>query len=387
MIVIAPSLAGAETLNRTSCVDQGSILGLGLHASDEIDPITKLVKLRDSALLTRDPATFCMVGFLRARREQHPDTWRDLDTSPGIPSKKSLIQGFNDVISAVGISASGFSYRVFLETIKRIGPGDAIEIKASNNLLDAVYSYTSRSQFTLSSVIFSNFGDEEAAVLCFPGRIEKVSSLHKLFTWAGESKTPVVIVATGFGEEVRKTVEHNIMLGKLRGALLVPNERDELSHFVLDDLSRLTGSTQAIELPREFSIESCGTANNFSFGHGLVSLGCDPDRISLLRDEIDSTLAELPPHARVLAERRKSMVVGGKLTVTIPASSAVGVSHSSDEISSLLSLWSAFIKEKHFLMPDSLRSLPVNTFIKALQYVDDTDTTVKSIGVYLKRDS
>ena len=384
MIVVAPSLADAETINRTSCAEQGSILGLGLHEADEIDPIAKLIKLRDSDLLARDPATFCMVGFLRARREILPDTWRDLGSSHGTPSKKSLIRGFNDVISAVGVSSSGFSYRVFLETIKRVGPGDAIEIKASDRLLEAKFSYTSRSQVALSSVVFSNFGDEEAAVLCFPGRIEKVSRLHKLFTWAGESKTPIVIVATGFGEEVRRTMEHNITLGKLRGALLVPSESDELSHFALDDMSRLTGSTQLTELPREFSVESCGTASSFSFGHGLISLECDPDQISLLRDEINSTLAELPPQARALAERRKSIVGGGKLTVTIPATSAVGVSHSSDEISSLLSLWSAFIKEKHFLMPDGLRSLPANTFTKALQYVDDTDATVKSIGLYLK---
>jgi len=387
MIVHAPSLVNAEAINRKSGVGSGSVLGLGLHTSGEIDPISKLVKLRDSSLLAKDPATFCMVGFLRAQRELSPDTWRDLDMSPGISSKKMMIRGFNDVLSAVGVSSSGFSYRVFVETIKRVGPGDAIEIKTSSNILDAAFSYTSRSQIALSSVIFSNFGEEEAAVLCFPGRIEKVSSLHKLFTWAGESKTPVVIAATGFGEEVRRTVEHNIMLGKLQGALLVPNESDDLSHFALDDLASLTGSTQATELPREFSIESCGSATHFSFGHGMISLGCDPDRINHLRDEINSTLSELPPHARALAERRRSMAVGGKLTVTIPASSAVGVSHSSDEISSILSLWSAFIKERHFLMPCGLRSLPINTFTKALQYVDDTDTTVKSIGIYLKRDS
>jgi hypothetical protein len=389
-MILNPDISAAKKANSKIEKITGSILGLGMHqATGVVDPLKKLVRLKDNELLAKDPATFCIVNFLRKtkshlKKKDWVDFLENCKTQQAkITEKRGLLNGFNSVLSASQIGPHSYSYKTFEEIIQRVGLGDAIELKLADKILETKYSYRKNSLLPFNWICKSGLSFENAAIFCFNGKIEKLSSLHKVLTWAGESKTPIIIAVHGVSDEIRKTLEHNFTLKKLSGALIVPNEQDELHYFSIEDLARLTQTTVIDELLSDFPIEICGIAKQVTVTNG-VSLEVSNDLIKEFHNSINETLNDLSPQARAIAERRKAMITGGKILVEIPTSSIVNTSHAIDEISSILSLWSVCLKEQHVLMSCGLQSLPVNTLRKAIMYIENTDSMIDNIGLYLE---
>jgi hypothetical protein len=385
-IIEAPQKKAAFEINEPKSRPKQSLLGLGLHTSDsdEADPISKVVRLKDHELLAKSPATFCLVNLVRESKAKLNDEWLS-SARPGISEKALLLRGFNSVLTSSGISTTNLAYKSFVEAVKRTGPGDAINIEIDPDGISTKYVYSSSSRLALTPVVMSSRQIENAVVLCFPGAITKLSSLHKVFTWCGENEAPVVIAAESFSDDIVKTFEHNAKIGKLKGALLVPNQKDDVSHFSVSDFADLSGAVGWwSEPPNHFLVESCGSIKKCKIG-ALLEVDCEKEDSARLQKKIDSTLKDLSPEARAIAERRKQMVGGGgRLDIKVPGMSVPGLSHHIDELSTILSLWSAFIREKHVMCPDGLHSYPYDTMKRALQYVSETDDMIKGIGLYIK---
>lgn len=391
-IDLYPDIQAARQANGPADVAEGSIFGMGLHTKSlHADPLTKLVKLRDNELLHTRPAELCLAAYCR----KEWDNWvsecasEAFQPRPGVPSKALLVEGFNRVLEACGISAVGASYRCFSEVLRRIGPGDAINLKLVGGITEPVFEYNSAARLALEPLTAYNSASQyvNPAVLCFDGHIEKVASLHKVLTWAAESKTPLLIVASGFGGDVIKTVSANTSAGKFSVLLLRPRHQEETSHFAISDLASASAAHIADQLPDSFPVESCGELKLAKITPDWLIADCDATLLDQLGRRIDADMADLTPAARVIALKRRNAVIGGRLDVNIPDFQIPGASHTADELSVILSLWSVFVKEKHIIAPDGLHSLPLNTFTKAVCYISETSKTLDGIGLYIKKTS
>ena len=386
MVTIAPDVKAAQVANGPMDVSDGSIFGMGLHAKNvDADPIAKLIKLRDNELLHNRPAELCLVTYCRQNWEDWVRNWSPNELTAGIPNQELLIAGFNRVLAACGVSAVGTAYHCFSEIIRRVGPGDNISIKPSTGVTEPTFGYYRASRLALQPVTAPPQTCEKPAVLCFEGQIEKVASLHKVFTWAAESKTPLIVAAFGFGQDVVKTVAANTAAGKFSVLLLEPDQKDDIGHFAISDLAAVSAAQLPDHLPDSFSIESCGSLQSAMVSNGRLLADCDAALLVALGKRIDAGLSELPPAARAIAMRRRNSAVGGRLDIHVPDLGVPGASHVLDELSVILSLWSTFIKEKHIMAPDGLHSVPFHTFVKAARYVDETIKMLNTIGLYVKK--
>ena len=386
-VIVAPDIRNGSAANDRPDLTRGSLFGRGLHDSNDPDPIKKLVKLRDAELLHERPAEFCLAAYCRSGCGEWTKSWSPDEARAGVTDQKLLMAGFNRVLSSCGISATGIAYLTFEEILRRVGVGDSINLRTSPGIIEPVFSYSKMSRLALQPVTPPVGSCSEPAVLCFGGHIEKLSRLHRLLTWSAESKTPLIVAATGYGQEVLRTVAANTAAGKFSVVLLQPDLSEDIGHFAINDLARLSGTCVVEELPESFQIEMCGGLNEARPIGGWTAVDCDSDMMESLRIELDAQIADLPPDARVVAARRRSMVIGGRMTVTVPDLGVPGVSHPVDELSVMLSLWSAFIKEKHVKADDGLHSLPFDTLVRSARYVRDTAAMLDGIGLYIERAS
>lgn len=349
--------------------------------------INGIVSLQEHELLKKDPAAYSIVQFIKDGRTELLDEVIE-ERAASIPVKDKLIATFNAIISSCGIGSNSESYGIFKRIVAESGAGVSIELDERAGLVQPVLKLSNEVvlSFDLSQRLPWRQADN-VAVLCFNGHVDKVRRLHKVFTWAGESSQPILVAATSFSQEVIQTVEHNNAVGKLKVLLCKADLQKEAQVFSIADLGGISSSVDYQELPEEFSPNGLGNLSAVMVSPlGAIKCAASADSIRAHRDRVQEELSSLSDTMAAQHVRaRLNKLNSAKLQVVLPKVSKGSSSSLMDELSCMLSLWSSMLSEAHILASNGLHSMPVDSFMRAAEFVRSTMDNVSNIGLVLKR--
>jgi hypothetical protein len=370
-----------------------SLLGLG-HADflskknhgsckEEI-ALNKIIALQEFDNLVRHPTTFMAVNAIKEYGSYIVNIidfcLNSSNTIELLPSKQNVFEALNFILSKNGIGSNSLSYKTFLEIIKNSGPGIEIKLKLSDKVLEPVLVRSSTS-FFLFTILSSNNEKNltDASVVCFEGNFDKLFRLHKLIVWSVENKKPLVLVGSGFSEEIIKTVNANNLSGKTNIVLLSTGVKDELNNiFSQDDFALLSGTKIIRELPEEFKVQECGLLNAISIQYpGSVFVKSTEENFKATVDTINRDLKQASDmFAEKIFKNRLARICNEKLTVQIPSMAILNGSHLQDEISCILSLWSSLLSQKYVCLEEEaaynlgIDFLPVQLTKNAVEFIN-----------------
>lgn len=171
-----------------------------------------------------------------------------------------------------------------------------------------------------ASVKMPKISVQNCRVAFIDGIIESVAESHRIFQWSYDQKTPVVIFARGFAEEVIATAGVNF---QRRTAQVIPIviAFDEVGVNSFGDIASCFGSDAISadkgQLVSSIDLENCVKVERITVLQGVTEIEFSDSRVDSVIERLSKKLLECDVNQSELIKKRIEAIGTGSVTIKI----------------------------------------------------------------------
>lgn len=236
-----------------------------------------------------------------------------------------LDEAKSSLLSLVGHLASD----IVADAIKIAGRNGKIFLDASESQKTEISFGTQSCKWSPPSSFFaavkhSKVSVQNCKVIFIDGIIESVAECHKILQWSYEEKTPVVIFARGYAEEVIATTAINF---QRQTAQVVPVVIlfDEIGVNSLGDIASCFGSevisSDKGQLISSIDILTCVKADRVTLTHNLSEIEFADNRVDSVVEKLSKKLLNCDASQAKMIKKRIDALGTGSVTIKIGSES------------------------------------------------------------------
>lgn len=171
-----------------------------------------------------------------------------------------------------------------------------------------------------SAVKMPKVSVQNCRVAFIDGIIESVSECHKIFQWSYDQKTPVVIFARGFAEEVIATSAMNIQR-KTAQVIPIVIAFDEIGVNSFGDIASCFGSdvisADKGQLVASIDLDSCIKVEMISAFQRMTEIEFSDSRVDTVIEKLSNKLLSCDVNHTELVKKRIEAIGTGSVTIKI----------------------------------------------------------------------
>jgi hypothetical protein len=227
----------------------------------------------------------------------------------------------SSLLSLVGHLASD----IVTDAIKIAGRNGKIFLDASESQKTEISFGTQSCKWSppasfFAAVKHAKVSVQNCRVIFIDGIIESVAECHKILQWSYEEKTPVVIFARGYAEEVIATTAINF---QRQTAQVVPVVIlfDEIGVNSLGDVASCFGSevisSDKGQLISSIDISACVKADRITLSHNLSEIEFADNRVDSVVEKLSKKLLHCDVSQSEMIKKRIDALGTGSVTIKI----------------------------------------------------------------------